>query len=114
MRALFWSISSFTTLFFSFQSRCVNRMFGLARITPAISLPMRRSSSKSGPLTRKATGYGTGGPFCSGWTRPRTREKSVSMTSSMRFWRRSRPPLPFAVTMNSTRFVLSSCWSSGR
>ncbi|MDT4884349.1 hypothetical protein FQZ97_1204800 [compost metagenome] len=77
-RALAWSTSRRSTLTDSFQLSFTPRVFGLWRIAAFTSSARPRSTAGSGPTTRNCTGYGTGGPLASSFTRPRTSGNSVA------------------------------------
>jgi hypothetical protein len=85
-RALSWSMASRSTLIDWFQLSFTPRMLGFARSTAKASSAHARTPFTSGPTTRNCTGYGTGGPLGSSFTRPRTSGNSLASSAGKR-WR---------------------------
>ena len=113
-RALFWSMSRWTTLVGSSQSNWTWVVPGSRRITAATSPAIARTRPMSSPETRNCTGKPTGGPFSSREMRPRSAGKSSSKIVRSRARTCSRSRLSLAIRTNWAKFDCCSCWSSGR
>ena len=113
-RALSWSIDSRSTLTLSFQLSLTPRMLALARNTALASSAQARTPATSGPTTRNCTGYGTGGPLGSSFTRPRASGNSVASRAGRRRRNVSRAARSVGSTIVWLTLVFWKIWSSGR
>ena len=99
----------------SFQLSLTPRVFGLARITALTSSARSRKATGSGPTTRNCTGYGTGGPLGSSFTRPRTSGNSwASKAGQLDAQRLAHLQVLAGRMMNCDTLVCGNTWSSGR
>ena len=113
-RSLSWSRSRRSTFTDSFQLSLTPTAFGFARSTSLTWSATPRTMPMSGPATWNCTGYGTGGPFGSSFTRPRTSGKSLRKAVSMAIRTRSRASASTGSTTSCDTFDCGKIWSSGR
>ncbi|MNQ91241.1 hypothetical protein D3C85_1066130 [compost metagenome] len=73
-----------------------------------------RIIAMSGPATRNCTGYATGGPFGSSFTRPRSCGNWVASTSITRLRSASRASTLTGITITCATLLCGKIWSSGR
>ncbi|MNV74496.1 hypothetical protein D3C71_1677190 [compost metagenome] len=113
-RALSWSISRRSILTFSFQLSFTPTVFGLAAMIARTWSAILRTPAASGPITRNCTGYATGGPFGSSFTRPRSCGNWVASTSITRLRSASRASTLTGITITCATLLCGKIWSSGR
>ncbi|MNT09523.1 hypothetical protein D3C72_1443100 [compost metagenome] len=113
-RALLWSTSRRSTLMASFQLSFTPRMSGDASSFARTSLASSRSSLGSCPMTRNCTGYGTGGPLGSSFTRARTSGNSCASKVGSCCINRSRSARLVGSSINCDTLDCGKIWSSGR
>ncbi len=73
-----------------------------------------RTPPMSGPITRNCTGYGTGGPFGSSLTRPRSCGNCDFSRPMISCRTSSRVSSEVGITMACATLVCGRIWSSGR
>ena len=113
-RSLSWSRSRRKTFTDSFQLSFTPTAFGFARKTSFTWSATPRTTPISGPATWNCTGYGTGGPFGSNFTRPRTSGNSSRNTFSILTSNSWRCAALVGSTTNCDTFDCGKIWSSGR